>query len=200
MFGRSLEAKERPRAAARGVPNAPKGAEKRATPGVFTAQSKSSRRRRGVLGAYLGRTVGVAAGPVARNGFAAPVGWRGEWPARGRRSPRATLTLGLGVETLRGRVFARTAAWCRGNGPSLGQVRAALARREKRARGASKGGDHREKGPRNGRRREVILSASGGNCWVGRLAADHKAPRTEPSSKCLLRYARYFIQKSPCDN
>jgi hypothetical protein len=33
------------------------------------------------------------------------------------------------------------------------------------------------KGPRNERRQEVILSASRVNWWVGRLAADRKAPR-----------------------
>src|SRR5262245_44594368 len=30
---------------------------------------------------------------------------------------------------------------------------------------------------KNGRRRELTLSASGGNWWFGRLAADRKAPR-----------------------
>jgi hypothetical protein len=33
---------------------------------------------------------------------------------------------------------------------------------------------------------------------LGRLAADQKAPRSEPSSKCLLRLARSLIQKNSC--
>ena len=55
-----------------------------------------------------------------------------------------------------------------------------------------------KKRPRNGRRREVVLSASHVNCWLRQSAPDRQAPRTGHSSKCLLRYARSFIQIILC--
>ena len=71
-----------------------------------------------------------------------------------------------------------------------GEAEIGTSRVRKRAK---KGRETADAGSEPSRRRVV----TGG---FGRLAADRKAPHAIPSSKCLLRYARSFIQKSLCGN
>src|SRR6516164_1585250 len=50
----------------------------------------------------------------------------------------------------------------------------------------------------NERRRELSLSASGGNCWGGGSAPNRQAPRVQPSSNSSLESRALSYSVFPC--
>jgi hypothetical protein len=105
--------------------------------------------------------------------------WR--CPGGGEASTRR-----LGGEAKSGRVRGQKEESCWSNERFWGGLWALSWGRSRGRDGREEPARTGEKVRRNERRREVILSASRVNCWVGKSAPDRKAPRTEPSSVRLV--------------
>jgi hypothetical protein len=93
----------------------------------------------------------------------------------------------LGSESESRRVCDGFGERCRKNGGTLGWVATALLAPSERARQWAGEVKTRDKGPRNERRRELLLSASPVNWCVERFASAGQAPRTIRSQTISLR-------------
>ena len=116
-----------------------------------------------------------------------------EWHAEPERRVRLRLdaaSAGRGRVSSGGERAAQSGSVCRVRKRQESGNRVVVGRRRTTLWGSVRGRErrrdvatNRKKGRRNGGRREFALSASRVNCWLGRSAPDHQAPRTEPSSK-----------------